>query len=650
MIFALGVFLALTVFTAFEILRNGKISPIPARPEAENSEEGFQKIMNSNIHEVLAGLEEGKSLTASDYETIERTCDYLDARYDCSDFRMQSLLRMLFNHRDKLELKSFERIKTSLLGSRFFMDQPGEDSLCLWSENHLLLFAAAEYLTGQLFEDEIFSNDGLSGKRHKEIAGERLDIWLEQRFKYGFIEWNSNTYYEEDIAPLCNLIDFCDDPLIVTRTKMILDLLLFDLAAQSHRGSFTSTSGRQYEMGKKSGSHSALRNVTRKIWNYETARKEAGLDVHFLYVKNYEIPEVIRKIGREDKAGTIKASTGLDLKELVKEFPEGQSLPRVMMQWAMEAFSNPEVIGPTLRYIHSNRMVSNEFMNDFKLINLSVLKYSGLLPLVSRILKPVTNGTPIQRANTYTYKTDDYMLATAQAYHPGDFGDQQHIWSATVSPDLCVFTTHPASSLSEEGALSASPGYWVGNGRNPHSVQNENINLSLYVIDGKKGFMEKALLKETHCYFPADKFDESELIGNTAFGRLGETMIAVRGGGILHPRGDELIQKGNRTFWVTELGSRKDESFEDFKDRILVNPLTFDDKSDTLTYASRGKKHALIYKGDFLINGIRQELNYKRFDSPYSSVERQSDVIEIRHGDDCLILDYKKGRRTFGIN
>jgi hypothetical protein len=631
--------------TLFEIRKNLNTNKIPARPEAKDNEDGFDQIMNSNIHELLQKLEQGEKPTASDYKEIEAVCEYLDARYDCSDFRMQTLLRILYRHSALLEELIIERIKKSLLDSKYFMDQPGQDSLCLWSENHLLLFATAEYLTGQMFERDIFSNDGLKGKEHKAIARERLNIWLEQRFSYGFIEWYSNTYYEEDIAPLANLIDFCDDPLIVTKARMILDLLLHDLATQSHRGSFTSTSGRQYEEGKKSGDHSALRSITRKIWGYETAGKEAGLDQHFIYLTNYEVPEVIKEIGEDHDAGVIKASTGLNLKELVKEYPQGQSLGRVMMQWAMEAFSNPEVITHTLKYIHKNKMISNEFMNDFKFTNLSVLKYTGLLPLISRIIRPVTNGTPIQRANTYTYKTEDYSLATAQNYHPGEFGDQQHICSATISPQICIFTTHPASPLSEEGALSASPNYWVGNGRNPHSVQFKNVNLTIYVIEGSTGFMEKALLEETHCYFPAPSLDETEISDTIAFGRIGNTLIAVCGTGDLEQKGEELIQKGQKTCWITELSSLKHETFDAFKKRILLNSLRFEEADNTLCYSSENRRHALTFKGDYLIDGEKQDLEYERFESPYSTTKRKSPVIEIQHNGKGLLLDFDQAIR-----
>ncbi|MBN2880372.1 MAG: hypothetical protein JXN65_12170 [Clostridia bacterium] len=636
-----GLILIIAIITFIEFQKNSRIKIIPARPKAEGRDDGFDKIMNSNLHELLYKLEEKISLDEADFSTIESTCSYLDYRFDCVDFRMQTLLRMLFKHSDKIPEKYIEMIKNSLLSSKFFMDQPGEDSMCFWSENHLLLFAAAEYLTGQLYEDEIFTNDNLTGKRHKEIALERINIWLKQRFYYGFTEWYSNTYYEEDIAPLSNLIDFCDNSEVVTRSKMIMDILLHDIATQSHMGSFTSTSGRQYELGKKSGENSALRNITYSVWGYKMGYEKKGLDQNFIYINNYKVPDVIKKIGLDSEAGIIKASSGLNLTELVKEMPKGQSLERVMMQWAMESFSNKEVVTDTIKYVHKNHMLSNEFLNGFKLIDLSILKYTGLLPVISGILRPFSDGVAIQRANTYTFKTKDYMLATAQNHHPGEFGDQQHIWSATLADNLCIFTTHPAPPFSDDGALSASPNYWVGNGINPHSVQDKNVNITIYSLDGKKGFMEKKRDMKTHCYFPKSLFNEVELSNKVVTGRRGDAFIAIRSGSKMTMTADELLQEGELTYWVTELSSRDKETFEEFSQRIRSNELSFDSESKTLCYATTGRDYRLKYKGDFNIDGKKQDTEYKRFESKYSDTQRESQVIEISFDGSSLMLDYE---------
>lgn len=46
----------------------------------------------------------------------------------------------------------------------------------------------------------------------------------------------------------------------------------------------------------------------------------------------------------------------------------------------------------------------------------------GALPLLSRSLDLPSNGTALQRADVYGYRTADYAMSTTQAYQPGAFG------------------------------------------------------------------------------------------------------------------------------------------------------------------------------------------------------------------------------------
>ena len=626
------ILVAIIAWIAIDFVRSDKIQKIPSRPEQP-------KIGNENAY--LLALEQGEEY---EDELVLDICRYVDGRYDCSDFRLVSLMRIMYKYGDEIPDVQYEAIKDTLLNFKYWMDQPGEDSMCFWSENHQLLFATAEYLAGQIFPGEIFTNDGKTGTEHMEIAKGRLNIWFEQRFDYGFVEWYSNTYYVEDIGPLSNLIDFAEDEEIQQKSTMIMDLLLYDLATQSYKGALMSTSGRCYENGKKSGEKNSMRTVANEIWpEFQIGSRHEGMDVNFFLIDNYEVPEVIKVIGRDHNNVVIKASTGLDLSELKGEDLIGQSSNQIMMQWAMEAFTNPEIIGNTMRYIDDNNMFSNEFLNDFKMININFLKYSNLLPTVSRVLNPKTNGVAIQRANTYTYRTEDYMLATAQSHHPGEFADQQHIWSATLGYEFSVFTTHPAKPLGD-GALSGSPSYWVGSGRLPHSAQDENINMSIYSIEDRKGFMEDTLVFYTHAYFPTELFDQVLIENNIAFGKYNNAYIALIGKNKLkfqEGTTDDLIQDGELTYWICELAATDEyASFDEFIDYIKSKEVLFDKESMHLSYTSNDKTMELTFGGDFLVNSKLIDTDYQRFLSPYSETERKPTTILIEFDGKSLYLDF----------
>ena len=152
-----------------------------------------------------------------------------------------------------------------------------QEEMVYWSENHQILFATAEFLAGQMWPDVLFQagkeyrdeysrnpqiqsytedhslplrEGDISGKEHMRKVKPRLLRWLNDRLRFGFSEWNSPTYYEEDFIALFNLADFCLDADIQTRACMVLDLLIFDLARYTNGGSFGVTAGRAYADNK----------------------------------------------------------------------------------------------------------------------------------------------------------------------------------------------------------------------------------------------------------------------------------------------------------------------------------------------------------------------------------------------------------------
>ena len=99
-------------------------------------------------------------------------------------------------------------MKNTILGFRYWIDEPGEALMHMGSENHRLLLHSAEYLAGQLFPSDEFPNSQQRGLFHILKGRMYLIEWLQQRGKFGFDEWNSNCYYAVNTAPLTNVYDF----------------------------------------------------------------------------------------------------------------------------------------------------------------------------------------------------------------------------------------------------------------------------------------------------------------------------------------------------------------------------------------------------------------------------------------------------------
>jgi hypothetical protein len=361
---------------------------------------------------------------------------------------------------------------------------------------------------------------------------------------------------------------------------------------------------------------------------------------------------VLKEIAGDPSERIVRASGGLDAAELKGEGLLGLGTRQIMAQWGMEAFTNPQVINNSLDYINKNGMRRNAFLYDFRSINIGFLRAVGLLPLLSRILKPQQNGVAIQRANTYTYRTRRYSMYTAQAHHPGESYDQQHIHGITLKDGPCVFTTHPATKAERARNEDGTPNYWVGGGRLPCSAQEKNVNLTVYLLPRRKGMMEIPLLCFTHAWFPKEEFDEVSVEGRIAIGRKGGAYVALIGGNDLkYADGSsaDLIQRGRTTWWVTEAGCEEEESFNAFTTRIRGNQTEFD--GHRLVYQSLGHRYELDFNGIFAVDGEKREFNYPRFDSVYARTERKPAAIEICCNAKSLRLDFDNcGRATTDTN
>jgi hypothetical protein len=264
------------------------------------------------------------------------------------------------------------------------------------------------------------------------------------------------------------------------------------------------------------------------------------------------------------------------------------------------------------------------------------------------MINPQSNGVAIQKGNTYTYKTKDYALYSVQKYHPGDYGDQQHVNGMNLSNTTSIFHSHPALGPDIQ---HQSPNYWVGYGHLPHVAQDSAVSLAIYSIPAKKGLMELDLLDYTHAYFPSEKFDTAVVEGNFAFAKSGEAYVAFITRNELQFREnttDDLIQKGKQSFWITEAGSKSDDgTFKQFYDRIKSNALNFDEEKMTLNYVSNGSTYALNFGGDFHVNGEFVDINYPRYDSPYVQAKKKDKTITYSFNGESLFLDFNNMIREF---
>ena len=240
--------------------------------------------------------------------------------------------------------------------------------------------------------------------------------------------------------------------------------------------------------------------------------------------------------------------------------------------------------------------------------------------------------------NKVTYKTPDYMLCSAQDYRPGQPGNEEQIWQATLGPDAIVFVNHPAC-LGQSPAQR--PNFWRGNGALPRVAQWKDVLVALYNLPAD------VRLNFTHAYFPTASFDEYLLCDGWAFARKGNGYLALTatGGLTLTTMGDhayrELRSVGQQNGWFCHLGrTALDGSFTDFQTKILALDITLTPQA-VHTTTLRGDSIDFGWTGPLLVNEIEQPLtNFHHYDSPFAVCDLGAETMEIRAWQGAIQLDF----------
>jgi len=270
-------------------------------------------------------------------------------------------------------------------------------------------------------------------------------------------------------------------------------------------------------------------------------------------------------------------------------------------------------------------------------------------------------------------------MSTNQEHFAGDYADQHQISLSTLSGNLTVHNAQPMRNSSRSQ-------YWVGYGRLPYSVQEKNVNVSIYDIPSKKGFMEPHIVEYTHAYFPVGLFDEVKLdylSDGYIFGRKNETYVmmhamsdqdavlmfkddmdGVRAEMMKEDRSEiktkvrELIEAssdvrydliftgGHQHAWITELSSvAQDGSFDAFIERVLSNECSFEQMQ--VKYTTNDLSFDVKYKEHFKVNGKVIDTEYARFENDYveNKIERKAECMTFSFHGKTLTLDFEKASR-----
>lgn len=601
----------------------------------------------SGYYAQLARLELGSA--PFERAPVDDLLDFMDARKDTADFKATALLRLLFLHgaNPALPPDLVARAKRTLLGFRYRLEDPGQDEMVFWSENHYLMFAAAELLAGELYPQEVFTASGLTGQELARRARPRLLRWFRERMLWGYSEWSSPVYYPHDVAPLLNLIDFSGDAEVRTRAAMALDLLLFDLARLTHRGNLGTSAGRSYEEQKLSGSGQSVGDLVQVIWGTRGKFVSPGSTgaTPFATSRGYRVPHALLAIGLDKQRDRFvdRARVGLRYAEAAGEGIGLSDHQDGMFWWRSGAYLAPETIELTRDMVETWDLWHQAWFAPLRpLRNLP----GPLLRAALGAVGPVSQGT-LLAANTYCFRTPDAQLASAIDYAPGRVAFQQHAWQATLDLDAVVFTTHPGI-FGRQG-----PGPWTGSASLPRITQHEDVALILY---DAPPLLRAVFPQSTHAWFPRARFDEVRERGPWVCARKGKGYVALFSAvqaSWIGTAGEELVAHGTRNAWICQVGREaEDGSFADFVDAVTRAPLDVQNLSGggplTVEYDAPGVGLLRTsWGGASTLGGAPlHAADFPRFDSPYAQHAWGEERFEVRCAGAALTLDQSAGTRA----
>lgn len=576
--------------------------------------------------------------------------EYINSRYDCADFVLAGIIRLYYQLIDsKLLSEEFkEAARRTILNFKYWPDEPGIDSMCYWTENHQILFSSNEYLAGQLFKDEVFTNSGMTGKEKMAKAKKRLDKWIELRFYTGFNEWLSNVYYDEDFTPLLNLLDFSEDIALANKSKVIIDLLLYDMAINSYYGMFTCTHGRTYTQEKINPYLEATSDISKLMFGMGNFANEDNMSaVVFTLSNKYELPRIIFEIATTTSTSEWinKQRVSIRFKD-VKKWSYGKfNLDRAMVLLSFGGYAHPRTINYMVLMLDEFNWWSNDFFHEFlpfkRIIRLG--RRIKLTNLISLLFRKDLSRNAREENNIYTYRTKDYMLSTSQNFRKGYGGDQHHIWQATLDEEAVCFTTHPGGYDD-----TAPDGYWLGSGFLPKAIQYLNVGVIIYNTPKIPTILLEKILDFTHAFFPKQRFDKVVEKNGWIFGLKNNGYIALRSmnaytwqnEGVYE--GSEVISKGRKNIWVVEMGnSNQYSSFDNFIEKVAESKISY--KRLNVKYNSPSQGEITVgWNKKLRVNGtIIKTDKYDRYDNSTSKTTFGSDEIVIAYNKEIIKLSIR---------
>ena len=452
------------------------------------------------------------------------------------DFTMSTLLTLWSQDHDLLSPSLAAAIKAKVLGYKYWWTEkplrvnPGKNYY--WTENHQIIFLADEYLAGQAFPDSVFTGSRLTGRQHMAHALTRIKRWVQLRAKYGFSEFLSVPYTAMTFEGVLSLADLAQDPALADLASKVLDVMLVEVSSHLQDYVLGSAKGRTYTgnlFDLRGGSTPLLAEL---IFGHDTPRT-GGNAITLAVAHRYRPPEVAVRIAASQATAIVRQhqSIPLDPTAPVTDHPvapDGLSFTGedgLMVWWGMGAQLAWQVAPLSVQTINTYNLWHTP---NFQIAGANVLEniVAGKTPAQLRVLAQGLgawlNPGLLSAVDTYTWRSPDAMLSTAQDWRSGQRTESALVSQATLNGAASVFVNLPKGKIGDGG-------YWSGDGAAPRAAQHGDTTISIYSpqydssgTGGANGYQTY-----THAFFPQDRFDQVVQQGGWTFARKGSGYVAL---------------------------------------------------------------------------------------------------------------------------
>lgn len=228
-------------------------------------------------------------------EIILEELEGVRQRKDCCDFHFVIILYIYKTFHGLLSVRLKSEIEDAMQGFRYWIDEPGDDVMWFFSENHALLFHVCQYLAGQYLPERIFTNSNRLGREVEKSGSKLLDAWFEEFFKEFITEWNSNAYIPVDVLGLGTLYNLTDkESDLHKKAKKALDMIFYALSINEHKGAIMTSFGRSYEKELKGNYNAGTTSLLYVAYNAGYLNR-AVIGYISLVLGDYEAPKEYEK-------------------------------------------------------------------------------------------------------------------------------------------------------------------------------------------------------------------------------------------------------------------------------------------------------------------------------------------------------------------